>query len=114
MAREIMTVPATYIETIEKLQQQGLETLKQAQATQIATLTSIREIVSSVPLTPSVPSFDAFPTFSELTEMSQTFVKQLAAQQSAYVAELAGFFSTVQKDAAVALDQAVEKIKTAK
>jgi len=44
-------VPATYLETIEKLQQQGLETLKQAQAVQIATLTSIREIAASVPPT---------------------------------------------------------------
>ncbi len=66
-------MPATYLETIEKLQQQGLETLKQAQAAQIATLTSIREIAASVPLTPAVPSLDKLPTFAELTELSQTF-----------------------------------------
>jgi hypothetical protein len=107
-------VPATYLETIEKLQQQGLETLKQAQAVQIATLTSIREIVGSAPLTPAMPSLDKLPTFAELTDVSQTFVKQLAAQQSTYVAELAGFFSTVQKDAAAALDKAVQNASTPK
>jgi hypothetical protein len=113
-AREITTVPATYLEAIEKLQQQGLDTLKQAQAAQIAALTSIREIVATLPAAPAIPSLDKLPSFSELTELSQTFVKQLAAQQSAYVAELAGFFSTVQKDAAAALDKAAQSATTPK
>ena len=106
---------ATYLETIEKLQAQGLETLKQAQAVQIAALTSFRDIVATLPAAPaSVPTLDKLPTFSELTELSQTFVKQLAAQQSTYVAELAGFFSNVQKDAAAAIDRAVQTAATPK
>ena len=105
-------MPATYIETIEKLQQQGLETLKQAQAVQIAAIHSVREIVASAPAAPSVPSFDKIPSLAELTDLSASFAKKYVDLQTSYFNELAGVFATVQKDAAAAIDRAAATAKT--
>jgi hypothetical protein len=113
-AREINQVPATFVETIEKLQTQGLETLKQAQAVQIATLKSVGEIVASAPTVPAVPNFEKMPSIAELTELSATFTKKLVDQQFAYFNELATVFATAQKDAAAAFDRAVQSASAPK
>jgi hypothetical protein len=106
-------VPATYLETIEKLQSQGLETLKQAQAAQLATLASMRDIVAGAPVMTEIPSFDKLPTFGELAELSTGFAKKLVDQQSAYVTELVGMFAVAQKEAAGAVDRVVKPPKGA-
>ena len=102
-------MPATYLETIEKLQHQGLETLKQAQAVQLATLTSVRDLVAGAPMLTEIPSFDKLPTFGDLAELSTKLVEQ----QNAYVTALAGVFASAQKEAAGAVDRAVKAPKAA-
>ena len=106
-------MPATYLETIEKLQHQGLETLKQAQAVQLATLTSVRDIVAGAPMLTEIPSFDKLPPFGDLAELSTSFATKLVEQQNAYVTALAGVFATAQKEAAGAADRAVKAPKAA-
>jgi hypothetical protein len=101
---------STYIETIQKLQAQGLDTLKQAQSVQLAAFNSFREIVATVPVTPMVPSMKNLPSFSELTELSTNFVQALVAQQTAFASELASIVTTAQKDAAAAFDQASKSV----
>ena len=106
-------MPATYLETIEKLQLQGLETLKQAQAAQLATLASMRDIAAGAPVMTEIPSFEKLPTFAELAELGTSFTKKLVEQQTAYVTELVGVFANAQKEAAVAVDRAVKAPKSA-
>jgi len=106
-------VPATYLETIEKLQSQGLETLKQAQAVQLATLASIRDIAAGAPALTEIPQFDKLPTFGDLAELSTSFATKLVEQQNAYLTALAGVFASAQKEAAGAVDRVVKAPKTA-
>lgn len=101
-------MPATYVETIEKLQQQSLETLKQAQAVQLAALASFRDIIATVPAAPAVPSFDKLPSVTELTELGVSFAKKFVEQQTAFATELVGVLTPVQKDAASAFDRAAQ------
>jgi hypothetical protein len=107
-------VPATYLETIEKLQNQGLETLKQAQAIQLATFTSLRDIVANVPVVTELPALDKLPTMSELADLSTAFTAKFIEQQNAYVAALAGAFATAQKEAAAAVDRIAKDLPKAK
>ena len=106
-------MPATYLETIEKLQSQGLETLKQAQAVQLATIASIRDIAAGAPALTEIPQFDKLPTFGDLAELSTSFATKLVEQQNAYLTALAGVFASAQKEAAGAVDRVVKAPKTA-
>jgi hypothetical protein len=74
---------ATYLEIIEKLQNQTLDNVKKLQAVQIATLTTVRELISELPKTKGMP------TFAEITDLGNSFTNQLLDQQKAFVNELA-------------------------
>ncbi len=80
----------TYIETIEKLQRQGLEALKQAQAAQVAAVSSIRELVTNA--TGNLGGADAVRNLpavvSQITELNSSYAVKLIEQQNAYVTEL--------------------------
>lgn|GEM_PF-947443 len=101
-------MPATYAETLEKLQQQGLETLKQAQSIQLAALTSVRDAVASLPATPVVPTVETLPTFAELAQLNVAFAQKVLEQQSVFALQLADLFGAAQKDAAAAADRFVK------
>ena len=79
-----------YIDTIEKLQRQGLEALKQAQAAQVAAVNSVRELVSNA--TGSMPGGEALKNIpavvSKVNELNSTYAMKLIEQQNAYVSEL--------------------------
>jgi hypothetical protein len=98
-------VPATYIETLEKLQQQSLENLKQAQAIQLAAIGSVRDAVANLPAMPAVPTLDNLPTFAELAQLNVAFTQKVLEQQSVYALQLADAFGSAQKDAAAAADR---------
>jgi hypothetical protein len=83
----------TYIESLSKLQQQSLDALKQAQATQLAALTTIGQIVADVPAFKPVAAFENLPTFAELTDLNAAFARSILEQQSAYAMQLAGVFT---------------------
>ncbi len=91
---------ATYLETLEKLQQTSLDTLKQVQAGQLAALTTIGELVSGVPATKPTAAFENLPTFAQLAELNASFMRNVLEQQKAYASELAGIFTATQKNVA--------------
>src|ERR1700736_6300676 len=97
---------ATYLETLGKLQQQSLDALKQAQATQVAALNTIGELVSNVPaFTPA--SIEKLPTFAELAELNAAFARNVLEQQQAYAAQIAGIFTATTKNVAGTADRVV-------
>ena len=87
----------TYLDMISKLQQQGLQALKQAQETQLAALSTAREIATQFAAAP-IPTPDAVPSIAALTELSTSFATQMLDQQKAYANQLAGFFDSARKD----------------
>jgi hypothetical protein len=89
---------ATYLETLEKLQQTGLDALKQAQASQLAALTTIGELVSDVPALKPSALFENLPTFAQLAELNASFTRSVLEQQKAYASQLAGVFTATQKN----------------
>src|ERR1700736_3022418 len=99
---------ATYLETLGKIQQQSLDDLKQAQATQVAALNTIGELVTSVPaFTPA--SVEKLPTFAELADLNASFARNVIEQQSAFASQLAGIFTAAQKNVAGAADKIVAR-----
>jgi hypothetical protein len=74
---------ATYLEIIEKLQNQTLDNVKKLQAVQIATLRTARELIAELPTTKGVP------TFAQMTELGTSFANQLLDQQKVFVDQLA-------------------------
>ncbi|HZO92555.1 MAG TPA: hypothetical protein VFB22_02210 [Candidatus Baltobacteraceae bacterium] len=101
-------MPATYAETLEKLQTQGLETLKQAQSIQLAALSTVRDAVANLPAVPAVPSAESIPTFSELAQLNVTFAQKVLEQQSVFALQLADLFGAAHKDAAATADRFVK------
>jgi hypothetical protein len=91
----------TVIDTIEKLQTQGLEALKQAQAAQVAAVNSFREIVSNA--TANVPGAQGLrniPTvISQVNELNSTFAVKLIEQQNEYVSQLVSLLKSAQTTA---------------
>ena len=99
---------ATYLETLGKLQQQSLEALKQAQATQLAALTTLGELVSDVPAFRPASVLESIPTFAELTELYAAFARNVLEQQNAYASQLAGIFTETQKNVVDVADRFVQ------
>lgn len=99
----------TYIDTVEKLQQQGLEALKQAQAAQIAAVNSFREIVSNVTAKlPGAEGLRNIPTvISQVNELNSTFAVKLIEQQNEYVSQLVNLLKSAKN--APAADGAADK-----
>lgn len=80
----------SYIETLEKIQQQSLEGLKQAQAAQIAAVSSFRELIANAAgKLPVAEGFRTIPTVvGQVSELNSTFAVKLIEQQNEYVNEL--------------------------
>jgi hypothetical protein len=97
----------TYIESLGKLQQQSLDALKQAQATQLAALTTIGQIVADVPAFKPAAAFENLPTFAELADLNAAFARSILEQQSAYATQLAGVFTTTQQNVAKVAERLV-------
>ena len=87
----------SYLDTLAGLQNQGLETLKQAQAVQISAVTSVRDAVASIPGLPKLPVMEGFPSVAELIELNGAFATKVLEQQNAFVAQLAGILSPAAK-----------------
>ena len=91
---------ATYIETLGKLQQQSLDALKQAQATQLSALTTLANLAADAPAFRPAAVIETLPTFAELADLNTAFVRNTIDQQNAYVAQLAGVFAVASKNLA--------------
>jgi hypothetical protein len=80
----------SYIETLEKVQQQSLEGLKQAQAAQIAAVSSFRELIANAAgKFPVAEGFRNIPTIvGQVSELNSAFAVKLIEQQNDYVNQL--------------------------
>ena len=72
---------STYLDLLAKFQEQGLDTLKQAQSAYVESLTSTRAMVEKLPTMPKLPTIDGIPTIEELTELNTEFLDKVVAQQ---------------------------------
>jgi hypothetical protein len=88
---------ASYLEMIAKLQEQGLEALKEAQKTHIETLSSVREFVAKLPNVPQLPKLEGVPSVAQLTELNLEFVEKVVDQQKSYATKLAAIFAPLDK-----------------
>jgi hypothetical protein len=104
---------ATYIETLGKLQQQSLDALKQAQATQLAALSTISEVVGEAPAFRPAAVIESLPTFAELAELNASFVRNVLEQQHVYASQLAGVFTVASKSVTDAAERAVQSATAA-
>lgn len=87
----------TMSDTVEKLQTQGLEALKQAQAAQIAAVNSVREFVnnaaSKIPATTPLGNLPTVVT--QINDLNATYAVKMLEQQNEYVNQLVNLFKTV-------------------
>ncbi|HTD38316.1 MAG TPA: hypothetical protein VK669_12430 [Candidatus Limnocylindrales bacterium] len=105
---------ATYIETLGKLQQQSLDALKQAQATQLAALGTIADLAGEIPAFGAAGAVENLPTFAELTELNAAFARTVLEQQNAYASQFAALFTVACKNATDAAGRAVQSATTPK
>ena len=100
----------SYVDTIEKLQAQGLEALKQAQAAQAAAVNSFRDLITNA--TGKLPGAEALkniPTVvAQVSELNSAFAVKLIEQQNEYVNQLVGLLKGAQAETA-AVEGAAEK-----
>ena len=99
-ARKKSPVNETYADTIEKLQQQGLEALKQAQAAQAAAVNSFRDLIANA--TGNLPGAQVLkniPTVvSQVSELNSAFAVKLIEQQNEYVNQLVSLLKSAQAE----------------
>ena len=99
----------TYIDTVEKLQQQGLEALKQAQAAQIAAVNSFREIIGNATAKlPGAEGLRTIPTvIAQVNELNSAYAVKLIEQQNEYVTQLVNLLKSAKPSASAdGVDQA--------
>jgi hypothetical protein len=93
---------ATYLDLLAKMQEQGLDVLKQAQKAHIDALAAAREAVEKLPTLPqmpAMPTIEGLPTIAELTALSNSFVSSVVEQQKSYASQLAEVFAPIKKNA---------------
>jgi len=88
---------STYLDMLAKFQEQGLETLKQAQSAYVDTLSSTRSMVEKMPALPKMPAIEGMPTVEELTELNTAFLDKVIEQQKAFAKQLAEVFAPMAK-----------------
>ena len=90
----------TYADTIEKLQQQGIETLKQAQAAQSAAINSFRELYTNATnKLPGAETLRYIPTIvAQVSELNAAFAVKLIEQQNEYVSQLVNVLKSAKAE----------------
>jgi hypothetical protein len=91
---------ATYLDLLAKMQEQGLDAIKQTQKATIDTLASAREVVEKMPAMasmPAMPTIEGLPTVAELTDLNAQFMAKLLEAQQSYAKQLADVFAPIAK-----------------
>jgi hypothetical protein len=88
---------SSYLDLLAKFQEQGLDTLKQAQSAYVESLTTTRSMVEKLPAMPQMPTIEGFPTIEELTELNTEFLDKVVAQQKAFAKQLSDVFAPITK-----------------
>jgi hypothetical protein len=93
---------STYLDLLTKLQEQGLEALKQTQSAYLESLTAARKVVEAMPMPvtmPVMPTIEGVPTIAELTDLNAAFIEKVLEQQKTYAKQLADVFAPIAKPA---------------
>ena len=102
----------TYADYLTKIQDDVLETIKDAQDASLKSFASMREFGMSYPTTvPAMPKFDGFPTAAELIKQSFDFAEKFLEVRKEYTLKVAELIETAQKQA---MEAARATVKTAK
>ncbi len=86
---------STYLDLIAKMQEQGLEALKQTQGAYLESLTAARKMVEKLPAPPQLPTIEGMPTVAELTDLNTAFLDRIVEQQKVYAKQLADVFAPI-------------------
>jgi hypothetical protein len=114
------------VDFINKIQEEGLTTLKQTQEASLAAMGDFRKFATELSDKPgTVPSFENMPTPTQLVELSFGFASQFLEVRKAYTLKVAEMIAEAQKTAEstvkntvaqanVQMNQAVNASKTSK
>jgi hypothetical protein len=86
---------STYLDLLSKMQEQGLEALKQTQSAYLESLTTARKMIETLPAPPQLPTIEGLPTVAELTELNAQFLDRVVEQQKSYAKALADVFAPI-------------------
>jgi hypothetical protein len=86
---------------LAKMQEQGLEALKQTQTAYLESLSAARKMVEKMPMPqmPAMPTIEGMPTVAELTDLNTAFLDKVVEQQKVYAKALADVFAPLAKSA---------------
>ncbi len=87
---------STYLDLLAKMQEQGLETLKQTQGAYLESLSTARKMVEKLPTPPQMPAIEGMPTLAELTALNSQFLDRVIEQQKAYAEKLVEVFAPIE------------------
>jgi hypothetical protein len=86
---------SAYLDLIAKMQEQGLEALKQTQGAYLESLSTARKMIEKLPVPPQMPAIEGMPTVAELTDLNTQFLDRIVEQQKAYAKQLADVFAPI-------------------
>ena len=84
---------STYLDLLAKMQEQGLEALKQTQSAYLESLSTARKMIEKLPAPPALPAIEGMPTVAELTALNSEFLDRVVEQQKSYAKQLAEVFA---------------------
>jgi hypothetical protein len=88
----------TYADYLTKIQEDVLDTIKEAQDASLKSFASLRELGANYPTTvPAMPKIDGFPTASELIKQSFDFTEKFLEVRKEYTLKVAELIENAQK-----------------
>jgi hypothetical protein len=88
---------ATYTEYLNKIQEDVLTSIKEAQDASLKSLSSFGEIAAKYPATaPAMPKFEGFPTPAEVIEQSFDFAQKFIDLRKEYTLKVAEMIASAQ------------------
>jgi hypothetical protein len=84
---------SSYLDLLAKMQEQGLDALKQTQAAYLESLSTARKMIEKLPAPPQLPAIEGMPTVAELTDLNSAFLDKVVEQQKSYAKQLAEVFA---------------------
>jgi hypothetical protein len=103
------------VEYFNKLQEEGLKTLKQSQDASLAAFNEFRSFSKELQEKPGtipsmIPSIENLPTPTQLVELSFNFASQVLELRKAYTLKIAEMLVETQKQAEASVKQAAQPI----
>jgi len=102
------------VDVFNKIQEEGLKTIKQSQDASIAAINEFRTIGKELSDKPGTfPTIENLPTPTQLVELSFGFATQVLELRKAYTLKIAEMLVETQKQAEVAVKAATQPAKPA-